>query len=215
MSSEEAKKAFVAWMRLRMQVEVAEKGEARRSLALATGLDAAALVDVAEQFVVQDPEGGRRGQAFVAAALDCAFNDVVLQPINNPNPGDVRVREDGSVVWIVEVKQTPVEERTALELAGAARAMGVSLALLVVIADRHEPLERDRIRRQALKDYRVMLEIAESVRELLGTIAVFSTTSLDRIIADLPDRYALRMREHGVSAKGRERWAELIEARSN
>ncbi len=214
MSAAEAKGAFLAWMKVRMQVQASERDEARRALTLTTGLDAASLVEVAEQFVTQDPEGGRRGQAFAAAALDCAFNDVVLQPINDPNPGDVRVREDGSIVWIVEVKQTPVDEQTAFELAAAARTMGVSLALLVVMADRHEPLERERIRRQALTDYRVMLEIAESVRELLGTIAVFSTTSLDRIVAELPGRYALRMREHGVSAKAQERWAELIAARS-
>lgn len=213
MSAEGAKDAFLAWMTVRMQAQATAEEEARRSLDVTTGLDAATLVEIAERFVTQDPEGGRRGQAFAAAALDCAFDDVVLQPINNPNPGDVRVLADDKVVWIAEVKQVPVDERTAVELAFAARAMSVPLALLVVIADQHQPLERDRIRRRALKEQRVMLEIAEGVWELVTAISVFTRTPPERIVAELPRRYAYRMREHGISAKAQARWADLMSAR--
>lgn len=214
-SVEKAKGAFLAWMAARMQAQGTAEAEARRSLDITTGLDVATLVEVAERFVTQDPEGGRRGQAFVAAALDCAFDDVVLQPINNPNPGDVRVLADGNVVWIVEVKQVPVDERTAVELAEEARDMGVPLALLVVIADQHQPLERDRIRHRALREQRVMLEIAEGVWELVTAISVFTRTPPERIVAELPSRYAARMREHGISERARDRWADLMSARSD
>ena len=118
------------------------------------------------------------------------------------------------MVWLVEVKQVSVEEGTAFQLASEARSRGVSLALLVVLADQQSPLDRERIRRQALKEYRVMLEVVESVRELLGTVAIFSTTSIEQMVAELPGHFAERMREHGISGKGRQRWAELIEARS-
>ncbi len=213
LSSDQAKTALVAWLRVRMDAQAAEVEERRRALNLTTTLGPATLIDAAERFVREDPEGGRRAQAFVAAALDCAFDDVVLQPINDPRPGDVQVRRGGAVVWIVEVKQLPVAERTAFDLAAAARAMGVHLALLVVIADRHPPLERERIRRQSLRDQQVMVHVAESVGELLGTIAMFSTTSLEQIVERLPGRYAERMREHEVSTRGRQRWAEVIAAR--
>ena len=198
-----------------MAVQEAELDAGRRSLAMTTGLDAASLIAVAEQFVNEDPEGGRRGQSFVAAALDCAFDDVVLQSINHPHSGDVQVRRNGEIAWIVEVKQAPVEERTAFELASEARARGVSLALLAVIAPHHSPLDREQIRRKAIQDKRVMLEVTESVRELIGMIAVFSMTTIEEIVAELPGRYAVRMREHGVSDRGQKRWAELIEARSS
>lgn len=215
MSAEEAQLAFVAWLRVRMAVQEADVEAGRRSLELMTSLDAATLVETIERFVREDPEGGRRGQAFVAAALDCAFDDVVLQPINDPKPGDVRVRRDGQIVWVVEVKQVAVDESTAFGLASEARSLGVSLALLAVIADHQAPLDREQIRRRALKDHRVMLEVTESARELLGAIAVFSTTPIEQIVADLPGRYAARMREHGVSERGQQRWAELIEARTS
>lgn len=213
LSTGQASDALVAWLRVRMQVQATTTEEHGRSVALVTKLDADALIEAAERFVRENPENGRRGQAFVAAALDCAFDDVVLQPINNPHPGDVQVRRGGKVVWIAEVKQVAVDEQTAFDLALAAQAIGASVALLAVFAPLHQPLERERVRRQALRKYWVMLEIAESVRELLGHIAVFSTASLERIVEQLPGRYAARMREHGVSELGQRRWRELMEAR--
>ena len=213
MSAEQAQSAFVAWLRARIAAQEAARLAGQRSLQMTSGLDAGSLVAASEQFVREDPEGGRRGQAFVAAALDCAFDDVVLQSINSPRSGDVQVRREGQLAWIVEVKQMSVDEGVAFELAIEARARGVSLALLAVIADQQVPLDRERIRRQAIQDHRVMLEVTESVRELIGMIAVFSMTTIDQIVRELPARFAVRMREHGVSEAGQQRWRELIEAR--
>ena len=190
MLGNEAQGAFTAWLTVRMSVQRRQLEADERSLELTTGLDVVTLIETVERFVREDPEGGRRGQAFVAAALDCAFDDVVLKSINDPKPGDVRVCRNGKVVWLVEVKQAAVDEVTALDLAASARALGVSLALLAVIADRQVPLDRERIRRNALKSYRVMLEVTESARELLGTIAVFrpprSKRSLRTCLVGMP-----------------------------
>jgi hypothetical protein len=213
MNSEQATEALAAWLRVRIDVLEAQQLDSQRSLELSTGLDPSELFEITEIFVREDPEGGRRGQAFVAAALDCAFNEVVLQPINNPRPGDVRVLRNGEVVWVVEVKQVEVEEQTAFDLAREARGLGASLAMLAVMADHHQPLDRDRIRRRALKDQHVLLEITESADELLSTICVFSTTTITQVVERFPGRYAERMREHGVSESGRRRWAELVDAR--
>jgi hypothetical protein len=215
MSAEEAQTAFAAWLRVRMAAKEAELEAGRQAFAIKSGLDAASLIVVAEQFVSEDPEGGKRGQAFVAAVLDCAFDEVKLQSINNPFSGDVQVCRDGQLAWIVEVKQAPVEERTAFELAAEAKVRGVSLALLAVLAPHHTPLDRERIRRRAMQDHRVILEVTESVRELIGMVGVFSMTTVEQIVDQLPARYAIRMREHGISERGQKRWAELIEARTS
>lgn len=215
MSGDEAQRAFVAWLMVRMAVQQAKAAADQELLAVSTGLDVATLIDTAERFVREDPEGGKRGQSFVAAVLDCAFSDVVLQGINDPKPGDVRVRDRDRTAWIVEVKQVAVDEATAFTLASEAQAMGVTLALLVVLADRQSPLDREQIRRRAIREHRVLLEVAESVRELIGMVAVFSMTGIEQIAASLPGRYALRMREHGVSEPAQRRWAELMEARAN
>jgi hypothetical protein len=216
MSGEDSEAAFVAWLRVRMEVQRVKLATDRELLETTTGLDVGDLIDTAERFVREDPEGGKRGQSFVAAALDCAFSDVVLQAINDPNSGDVRVRDrNGRTAWIVEVKQVAVDESTAFALASEAQTMGVTLALLVVLADRHSPLDREQVRRRAIREHRVLLEVAESVRELVGMVAVFSMTTIEQIAASLPGRYALRMREHGVSEAAQRRWSELMEARTN
>jgi hypothetical protein len=213
MDERSAREAFAAWLRVRMRAREVELADAQRSLALSTGLDPSDLFEITEIFVREDPEGGKRGQAFVAAVLDCAFDEVSLQSINHPRPGDVKVLRGGSVVWVLEVKQVAVEEQAALDLAREAREVSASLAMLAVIADHHQPLDRERIRRQALKDYRVMLEVTESARELISTVCVFSTTTIEQIVERFPGRYAERMREHEVSPRGRQRWADLVAAR--
>lgn len=213
MNRSQAFEALAAWTRVRMAVQVKEQEEARQSLSLSTTLDPTELFETTELFVREDTEGGRRGQAMVAAALDCAFENVVLQPINNPRPGDVRVLRGNHVVWAIEVKQAAVEEQTAFDLAREAHALGASLAMLVAIADDQQPLDRERVRRRALKDHRVMLEVVESVGELLSTVCVFSTTTLEEMVERFPGHYAERMREHGVSMAGRRRWSQLVEAR--
>jgi hypothetical protein len=215
LDADEARNALAAWIRVRSDVLEAEQRESQRTLDLSTSLDPADLFEITEIFVREDPEGGKRGQAFVAAALDCAFDEVVLQPINNPRPGDVRVMRNGDVVWVVEVKQVEVEEQTAFDLAREARVLGASLAMLAVMADHHQPLDRDRVRRRALKDQHVLLEVTESAGELLSTICVFSTTTISQMVERFPGRYAERMREHGVSEAGRRRWEDLVAARDS
>jgi hypothetical protein len=214
LSASEALEAFAAFMRIRMAVAKEEDAASREALALRSTVSADELLGVCERFIREQPEGGRRGQAFAAAVLDCVFPYVRLQPINDPTPGDVRLlREDGSTVLPVEVKQAPVDESTALELAATAREAGSDAALLLVLADRHSPIDREAVRRRALRTYGVMLEVCESVREFVGAISVFGGGMTQQILDRLPGEYAERMREHEVSEQGQRRWRDLVEAR--
>lgn len=212
-SQAEALYSLASWLRVRMGILESEKLTRQSARKLEAGLGANDLLAALERFVREDTEGGRRGQSFVAAVLDCVFEEVVLQSINNPRPGDVRVCRNGAVVCAVEVKQLPVTESVGLDLASISPSLGASLALLVVLADRHSPLDREVMRRQALEQHGVLLEVAESVRELVGAVAVFSATPVSQIVDRLPSRYLLRMREHEVSESGQIRWREVVEAR--
>lgn len=102
---------------------------------------------------------------------------------------------------VIEVKQVPVTEMAGAELASATRGLGASLALLVVLADRHAPLDREHLRRQAIADHGVPLEVAESVRELVGAVAIYSATPVAIVADHLPRRYAARLGEHEVGSE--------------
>ncbi|HEX2391978.1 MAG TPA: restriction endonuclease, SacI family [Solirubrobacterales bacterium] len=206
--------AFAAFIRVRMAVQEAERAAARAARGMDSDVPLEDLVGVIDRFVRAAPEVGRRAQALSAAVLDCAFDDVELQSINSPHPGDVRVMSDGQIVLAVEAKQLPVGEAVASELSREAAELGADLALLVVIAEKHAPLDRDRVQREALRDDGTLLVVCESVLELISSVAVLSGTPAVRIEEDLPGAFAARLREIGVSKRGQGEWRQLVEGRS-
>ena len=88
------------------------------------------LIDLLDRFLKEDAEGGRRGQALVAALLDLAYDEVFLASINDPAGIDVAVRAACATVLGFEVKQKPVTEASALHLAEEAERAGVDRAVL-------------------------------------------------------------------------------------
>lgn len=210
----EAVAALAAFLRVRMAVQEAEREAVRAARRLESDLALDDLVGIVDRFVRVAPEGGKRAQALAAAVLDCAFDVVELQPINSPHPGDVRVLSEDRIVLAVEAKQLPVGEAVASELAREAAGLGADLALLVVIAEKHAPLDRDRVQRGALRDDGTLLMVCESVLELISSVAVLSATSAVQIEEDLAGAFAARLREIGASKKGQDEWRQLVEDRS-
>lgn len=209
----EALSALASFLRVRMDVQEVERVAARVARRMESDISLEDLVGIVDRFVRAAPEGGRRAQALSAAVLDCAFEDVELQPINSPHPGDVRVISDGAITLAIEAKQMPVTEAVASELSREAAGLGADLALLVVIAEKHAPLDRERVQKEALRDDGTLLLICESVLELIGSVAVFSGTPAIRIEEGLPGAFAARLREIGASKKGQDEWRQLIEDR--
>ncbi len=204
---------LAAFLRVRMGVQASEREAARAARRLESDVSLEDLVGMVDRFVRAAPEGGRRAQALAAAVLDCAFDDVELQPINSPHPGDVRVILDGAIVLAVEAKQLPVDENVASELSREAAGLGADLALLFVLADKHAPLDRDRVQRDALRIDGTLLVVCESALELIASVAVHSATSAAQVETDLPGAFAARLREIEVSAKAQNDWRQLIEDR--
>ncbi|MGE5335847.1 MAG: restriction endonuclease, SacI family [Nitrososphaerota archaeon] len=210
---DEARAALAAFLRVRMAVQETERKAVRAVRGMESDVLLEDLVGVTDRFVRADPEGGRRAQALCAAILDCAFGDVELQAINSPHPGDVQVMSDGQIVLAVEAKQLPVSEAVASELSREAAELGADLALLVVIAEKHAPLDRDRVQREALRDDGTLLVICESVLELISAVAVFSGTPAVRIEENLPGAFAARLQEIGATKKAQDEWRQLVEER--
>ena len=209
----EARAAFAAFLRVRMAVQEAERQAIRAARQMDGGVSLEDLIGVINRFVRADPEVGRRAQALSAAILDCAFEDVELQAINSPHPGDVRVLSNGQIVLAVEVKQLPVSEAVASELSREAAELGADLAMLVVLAEKHAPLDRDRVQSEALRDDGTLLVVCESVLELISSVAAFSGTPAVQIEEELPGTFAARLQEIEAAVKAQDEWKQLVEHR--
>jgi hypothetical protein len=208
LSSDEALEALAAFLRLRLAFR-AQQQQAQASL-LATGAGAlGTLIPLIEHFARENPEGGRRGQALVAALLDLLHPEVALSAVNDPTGLDVKVLRDGTVILGAEVKQKPVEENAALHLADEARTAGVDKALLVAIAKDQRPLDRETIRQAADKEHGVLTIVYESIPELVSHVVAHAPLTASEAAARLPALYLKRMQEHRVSQEGQQYWTDL------
>jgi hypothetical protein len=210
LNGEQALAALAAFLRIRMEVAREQKEARQRALGVVGSGRLADVLGELDPFLARSSEGGRLGQALVAAVLDCVFDDVRLRSINDPGAGDVRVMEGDDVLLPAEVKQTPVGSETALALAREAAEMGADKALLAVMHGKHRPLPRDDIRRRALEGEGVALEVCESARELIGSACAFSSATSQDVAERLPGAYAARLREHEASADAQRQWSERM-----
>lgn len=205
-TADDALEGLAAFLHVRIRVLKAEQAK-QRSVVSANALSAHAVVELVARFVGGHSEGGKVGQAIAGAVLDTVFKSVEVGKINSPQPGDIHVKVNGLSKLVGEVKQAKVSEDEALMLAEDARFVGADTALLVALARDHVPLDRDRVRRDALKAHNVALTVCESVAELIACVATFSNRTLDAIAAELPDRFAKRLEQQDVSEELQARWA--------
>lgn len=204
-----AQLALAAFLRRRMAFAQALSTQVAAVLAT-TGAAYAEVVDIATLFATEKPEGGRRGQALVAALFDCAYESVDLKGINNPRPLDVRVMHGKQILLGAEVKQVVVDEEDALRVALEAQQLTCDKALLVAIADKQPLLDRDGVRHDALDDHGVLLEVVHSVPELFALVTMFAPATATDIAERFPQANAKRLQEHDVSEDGQERWSSLV-----
>jgi hypothetical protein len=206
--SSQALLALAAFLRVRQRF-ANELGAAQANLQAGPMPGLGRLVRIAEDFMRSNPEGGRRGQAFVAAVLDLAHEEVRLGGIHDPRPRDVTVLRAERELLFVEVKQKPVDADTADHLAREAREGAVEKALLVALAADQQPLDRESIRRSTDAEHGVLTLVYETVAELLTQVAIHSSLTPTEIAERLPNGYLRRMQELGVSEDGQRRWIDL------
>lgn len=210
LNAEEARLGLAAYLRVRIGHAAQQRVLAEELRAEAAGASLGDIIELVDLFINEDPEGGRRGQALVAALLDCVGHErVQLAAINDPRAVDVLVWSENVTVLAVEVKQKPADEKVALHLADQARKCGADSALLVAIARDQEPLDRQSIRLQAQTQHRVLMLIVESVEELFSAAVVPARVRADEVAHVLPGVYLQRLQEHGASEGGQRYWADL------
>jgi hypothetical protein len=207
---EQAKQALAAYLRVRLAHAAEQQAVADDLRADASGASLGEVITVAELFVNENPEGGRRGQALAAAVLDCIGHEQVqLAAINDPRAVDVLLRREGDAVLAVEVKQKASGENIALHLSEEARKRGADKALLVAIAPDQQPLDRESIRVQADVQDGVLTLVVESVAELFSAAVAFSAGRAVEVAERFPAAYLRRLQEHDVSEEGQSYWADL------
>jgi hypothetical protein len=214
MSEDEARLALAAFIRSRKSARAT-----RKEAVLPTRIRPVSLANLGQlsaDFVESKPEGGKRGQAFVAAAFELVFEHVAASKrVNDPSrdfPGDVKVlNADGAILLSAEVRQKRVHDAGIRFFVRRVAAAGGGRAVVAALASGQPRLDRSRLEAEA-ENQGVILTIFESVPELLGEWIHRSTLTVDEIVQVFPQRMLSRMREIGVSDTGQTEWASLFAA---
>jgi hypothetical protein len=212
LDEQQATEALAAFVAIRREVADAKRASAAEALRQMS-ISLPRLGGLAQSFINDDPEGGRRGQALVAAALQCVFPRVELGGIHDPDAFDVTVfrqRTDEIPSPVVQVKQKSVGEETAIDLAEAAAANGSSTGLLVAIARDQPDLDGRRIALQAAEHGVIILAVT-TVAELFNALAVFSSRLPENIAERFPDTYVDKLRDIEADDDAIAYWLELVE----
>ena len=210
LGSEEARLALAAFLRVRIQAH-----EDRENIDLrASELSLLETIDKTVRFVTEKPEGGKRGQAFVAAAFDLGGHDVRSIRVNDPSrnmPGDVIVIQSAVPVLAVEVRQKPVDFEDTQHFAESLRGGGVPLGLVAMLSPKQKQLDADEVQAKAEQNYGVALDCAYGVRQMLLTSVTWSGQPLDESLRTFPERYLSRLREIEVADESIREWASQFE----
>lgn len=182
------------------------------ALGVEVPFDLPGIIEAAAAFTEAAPEGGRRGQALVAAALDLVHPDVRTARVNDPSrvlAGDV-VGGTPPVV-AVEVKQRAATPTELLQF--AERLRGLHIRAVVAALDPHQPaLDVIALSTRAWNDYGVVLEVITGTRGLLQEAFRWSSHNLEYCVQTFPRLFGERLAQLEVSPRTLEGWAELVRA---
>jgi hypothetical protein len=197
LSAEEALQALAAYLRARTSLTPTTPservGEAETSLAT--------LAQVVQEFVIADPEEGRRAQAVLAAALGLVFGDdrVSTGSINDPSrhyPGDVFVAnatDTNSIIGLGEAKQRVILSSHMLVLCQAAREAEVPTVYYLAAHPKQDALQG--AERLAIERYGISLLVFTSVSDLIVQTASWSFYGSDDAIRGFAEAFRERLVE--------------------
>ncbi len=171
-------------------------------------------IETTEKFVIDFPEGGRRGQAFVAAAFDLAGHDVRSIRVNDPSrnmPGDVAIVRATEPVIAIEVRQKQVSFADTMHFAESLRQGAVPLGLIAMLSPDQARLDDVAVQVQAESDFGVALDCVYGVRQLLVTAFAWSGAPLESSLESFPKLFLYRLREIEVADATIVEWADLFE----
>jgi len=211
LSSEEATEALAAFLKVGLE------GPAPVSLHLAErAVEFPHLLDATNAFVLDDAEGGKRGQALVAACLSLVFEDVHTRRINDPGrrwPGDVAVGRGKAMNLAAEVKQRPVDVHESLQFADRCRKKGCRRALMVMLDPTQPELPEDALHREAWDRHGVHLTFVGGVRQIMSSALSWTLMPFEEALSKFPRLMLERLQELEVSQEGVLAWAALFQGK--
>lgn len=214
LSAADAQSALAAYIRVRM-----EAARARHAIDLrGSALSMVSLLAQTEEFIDAKPEGGRRGQAFVAAAFDLASPNVRSIRVNDPSrrmPGDVQVLNHGAPILAIEARQKPVSAEEVALFAESLRKGEVASGLVAMLHPEQLKVDAMEVLESAELQSGVFVWLAYGVPEILGAAAVWSGCPLDDILIDFPQRMAERLEEIEASPAALEDWEQRFPEQSD
>jgi SacI restriction endonuclease len=212
LEGDDAVEALAAFLRTRERL-----GERPRLIDPGPGvLGVADLADAAARFIGANPEGGRRGQAYVAACLDLVFADVQSGAINDPDarvPGDVVVgTETDAVTLSAEAKQKVVTDATITQFVARVATANIARAIYAALSTKQPLLDANALERAALERHGVLLTVLTNPRELLRAAFLWTSLSLETALAEFPGLLAKRLVDFGCATSSGEEWAAMVKS---
>jgi hypothetical protein len=173
-----------------------------------------ALCAAAATFIGANTEGGKRGQAFVAACLDLVFADVQSGAVNDPDarvPGDVAVGDTaGTTTLAAEAKQKPVQPATILQFAARIAAAEIPRGLYAAFAKTQPRLDREMLELAALERHGVLLTILTRPEQLLQAALLWTPTDMATALREFPTLLAKRLVDFNCKTGSGAEWAAAV-----
>lgn len=175
-----------------------------------------AIMDTTAEFVSENSEAGKVGQAFAAALFDILFpsKDVRMGNNNDPSatiPGDVQVGEDGRFWLWAEVKQKAVVTSEIQAFVDRVKAIGGDRAMYFALGNALYPqnIDASQLQKRAIKDG-VELTIYSAAEQALADLLPKSPGSSEMQVDALANRFLDRLREAQVTSALEEAWAKAM-----
>lgn len=209
LSQEEARDALSAFVRVRLEVAAAKQRIDLRGV----GLGVEQAIDAIATFITEDAEGGKRGQAVVAAVFDLVFDEVRMGRVNDPSrrfPGDVQAIEGVQVALAAEVRQKLVEFDDVIAFARVISDAGVANGVMVALHPEQSTLDRDKLLSACEEEHGVHMAVIDSPAELVSDAFTWAGTRIDEALEELPGLVISRLEEIEVRSESLSRWEALI-----
>ena len=210
LTQSEALTALAAFIRVRSSVVVT----APSLLAGRQVIGLSGFIGRIARFVERDPEGGRRGQALVAACLDLVFPDVRTSRVNDPSrhwPGDVFAFSGDGPTLSVEVKQRPVTPTEIDQFSANLRSHDIGRGMVVALSPTQPSLPATELIERGWDKHQIHLVIIDTARELVSATLIWSAATLQNALAQLPSLVLARLVELEASSDAMKEWNSIFE----
>ncbi|MDQ1175408.1 hypothetical protein QE416_000144 [Microbacterium sp. SORGH_AS 421] len=210
----DALKALAAFLREALSVAAV----ARSVVVKADGLNAwGARVAVKDYLRFDADDRPKRLQAFAAACLDLAFEEVRSRRLNDPSrdiPGDVHAMGPSAPLLAVEVRGKKVGPQELSSFVSACQRASIGRALM--LAD--SPGQMDlAILAENSNQHSVgtLVEVCTSAPELLSSALIWAPLPLDDAIAKFSSSYLARLKEIEVGVGSLQEWSRAVAVAQN